>query len=965
MKIMFFPFLLLLWAGCQSNDTVEAAAPQPVLTLELSDEMTINVKKDAIVRKVNVTTNISDWVIVPQEAATNGWCVANIEKAEKVNKLSFDIRQNDEVKERSALFTVSGTGVKDQVITLVQLGSAPVLRCMTTSKKLDNKDQSFQVEIVSNVPYQVASGTNWLERITSRAMVTDTVVFQVKENKLFDVRRDTIWVVEESERNNKLMFSIPVEQAGMTLTDDLFPGDKKLKVNNVVLTRGNTYASETAAMTIDGNYQTQYSSSKTVLGDSVILDYTLEAGIQRVDYIKLIQRANGDANSTFSQGSIWYKSLSVPEWTLAKVFNVSQGVHVEVNVGLAKPTEIRVCIRSHKGGGVALGEFECFESANVGDLTLDAAYFSDDVFSVLKPGTTIADLERITNPYVRSVANELIKGIYAREFRSRTYKACEDPGTVAQKLKIASRSEYDNPMGIYFKKNGRYIVFVGEKGDAQVELCIKDFRSGGGSASYKLKTGLNAVEPSVDGNGYIRYWREDYATAPAVNVHVFFGDEIGFWDKRVGHDNNDWKRVLTLAGKCASEQNITNAMFDVLGYRIQLINTVDAFKQYCPADVENLVMWHDSIMSIEYRMMGFYKYNAVPYNRTLAARSWGGLPNWGGSAAWFPNTEKEMLDPTSLRNASWVFGHELGHGNQIRPNMHMAGWGETTNNNYNQYVQYLVGNKLDLRLDHERTSRKQGDPESVIGGRFNAYLNEAHVVKEPYLTQEGPDYVKGSMNGTGLRGDHFVKCVPLWQLTLYFMIAGEGNDWYRPDFWADVNWGAIQDNSSGLSNGARYVNFMKRCIEASDLNLAPFFERMGLLREVDRSIDDYAVGQVTITKADVEAVKALGSTKPMPSSPVISYISANSVKAFNTQSPVNGSFNQGIVSNGATKKISHSVWKNVVVFETYKGEVLVDIAMVGTGSADQSSTHVRYPEGSTRIEAVAWDGRPTLVFGTR
>lgn len=221
------------------------------------------------------------------------------------------------------------------------------------------------------------------------------------------------------------------------------------------------------------------------------------------------------------------------------------------------------------------------------------------------------------------------------------------------------------------------------------------------------------------------------------------------------------------------------------------------------------------------------------------------------------------------------------------------------------------------------------------------------------------------MNGTGLRGDHFVKCVPLWQLTLYFMIAGEGNDWYRPDFWADVNWAAIQDNRTGLSNGERYVNFMKRSIEASGYNLAPFFEQMGLLRVIDRSIDDYAVGQVTITQADVDEVKALGAAKPMPSSPVISYISANSVDAFKNRRAVSGTFNQGVTTNGATKSILHSVWRNVVVFETYKGDDLVDIAMVGTGSSDNSSTHVRYPEGSTRIEAVGWDGERALVFGTR
>ena len=37
--------------------------------------------------------------------------------------------------------------------------------------------------------------------------------------------------------------------------------------------------------------------------------------------------------------------------------------------------------------------------------------------------------------------------------------------------------------------------------------------------------------------------------------------------------------------------------------------------------------------------------------------------------------------------------------------------------------------------------------------------------------------------------------------------------------------------------------------------------------------------------------------------------------------------------------------------------------MVGTDSKDNSSTTVTYPEGSTRIEAVSWDGKRTLVYG--
>ena len=44
---------------------------------------------------------------------------------------------------------------------------------------------------------------------------------------------------------------------------------------------------------------------------------------------------------------------------------------------------------------------------------------------------------------------------------------------------------------------------------------------------------------------------------------------------------------------------------------------------------------------------------------------------------------------------------------------------------------------------------------------------------------------------------------------------------------------------------------------------------------------------------------------------------------------------------------------------------LVRATMVGTDSKDNSSTTVTYPEGSTRIEAVSWDGKRTLVYGKR
>lgn len=49
----------------------------------------------------------------------------------------------------------------------------------------------------------------------------------------------------------------------------------------------------------------------------------------------------------------------------------------------------------------------------------------------------------------------------------------------------------------------------------------------------------------------------------------------------------------------------------------------------------------------------------------------------------------------------------------------------------------------------------------------------------------------------------------------------------------------------------------------------------------------------------------------------------------------------------------------------YRGGKLVGIAMAGTGSADNASTLVQDPAGATRVGAMAWDGKRTLVCGQR
>ena len=137
------------------------------------------------------------------------------------------------------------------------------------------------------------------------------------------------------------------------------------------------------------------------------------------------------------------------------------------------------------------------------------------------------------------------------------------------------------------------------------------------------------------------------------------------------------------------------------------------------------------------------------------------------------------------------------------------------------------------------------------------------------------------------------------------------------------------------------------------------------VKPIDKDMDDYSRAQLTITEEQCREVVKYASRYPKPASPVIYYLSAHSVDAFRKRLPVDGVYGKGLSFGKDKCTVSHEYWKNVAVFETYKGDELTYVSMVGTDSPDRSTTLLRFPEGSTRIEAVSWDGKRTLVYGKR
>lgn len=319
---------------------------------------------------------------------------------------------------------------------------------------------------------------------------------------------------------------------------------------------------------------------------------------------------------------------------------------------------------------------------------------------------------------------------------------------------------------------------------------------------------------------------------------------------------------------------------------------------------------------------------------------------------------RQAADEKIIREYIWGPAHEFGHVNQIRPGLKWLGTTEVTNNVYSALVSYHYTGKISLETEncYIDTSHRE------LGGRMNCFLTYGIAHGQPWMFQFGQDKMTGYAE-TG--GDHIVKLCPLWQLMLYYRLS-DGASWQKHDWYADVAQIVRETDDANFTNGQHQLNFMRNTMDVIGEDLTDFFIKAGMLKPIDKTFDDYGVGTITITEEDVAELVDYAKKYPKPASPVIYYISSQSLPAYVNRLPVQGTFGAGITDNGNdTFTISHNIWKNVAVFETYRGETLDRVAMVGTDSPDRSTTLVRYPAGSTRIEAVAWDGTRTLVYGSR
>lgn len=727
-------------------------------------------------------------------------------------------------------------------------------------------------------------------------------------------------------------------------TEDI-DGDQQIKVNSGQADQ--FQPNESIERSWDGDMNTLYHSPWVGTKLPVTLEYRFK-GPEDVDYIVYKPRLDAE-NGLFGEFELFVATEAEPEFTKVGDFDFQLSgspSSIVFDERIEGATKFKFSVKTGGNDFVSCAEMEFCRYGTGNDMTAYADLFADEVLSELKPGVTRAKIEQMDNAFFRTVALSLLEETYDKEFRVQDYEPYPTVKETAQVLKTSGYNPFENPTGIYFSSGSDVVVVMGDTGGENLSLRIHNFANNS-DETFVLHKGINKLHVKNSGLGYVSYYTSGWKSAKPVKIHIASGKVNGYFDI-TKHTAADWSRLINGA---------VSTYFDLKGERVNLAFTTQDLRDYC-SDGYELTQVYDEVVAMQHEIMGLAKYGLRPKNHMFGRTVESGYFADGMGIGIAKDAMRQAVDVKTIREYIWGPAHEFGHVNQIRPGLKWLGTTEVTNNVYSALVSYHYTKKISLETEKCRI-----DPNTTeLGGRMNCFLTYGVARGEPWMFQFGQDKMTGYAE-TG--GDHIVKLCPLWQLMLYYRLS-DGASWQKRDWYADVAQIVRETDDAAFSNGQHQLNFMRNTMDVIGEDLTDFFIKAGMLTPIDKTFDDYGVGTITITEEDVDELVEYAKRYPKPASSAIYYLSSQSLPAYVNRLAVQGTFGAGITDNdNDTFTVSHNIWKNVAVFETYRGEILDRVAMVGTDSPDRSTTLVRYPAGSTRIEAVAWDGTRTLVYGSR
>ena len=594
---------------------------------------------------------------------------------------------------------------------------------------------------------------------------------------------------------------------------------------------------------INTQYHSQYIGKKFVVSAENPAELTFDfKKVKCIDYLEYVPRQAGE-NGIVLEAEIYVKTATDKDYRLYEhcewKFNYNTK-RVVFKGGLQKPVSIKFRILKGVGdfGSCAEMKFMKEEKEN-----LDISVFADDLLTTLKPQTTKADIKKIKQPLLRQLAQELLQGTYATDYRVASYECYNHPVLLAKEWRTPNKhyDQFQGVTGIVIKPGKHLVMASGIPDSVSAYMNVvawyteKEVHGKGPDqaeiTTQKLHNGINIInyDRKLEGLAYISYFSKGYADAnPPIRVHFVGGTVNGYLtpDK-----TNEQMHQMTATAPYR--------LIDVLSKKVHAVWPTDGLHEHCKADdgvspgYRQYMNILDTLMTWEQRLVGLEKYGRIPRNRTLLSTSFFypalcstplGISIPIKKQQRYVNCQKILKDDSET---VWGMSHEWGHQHQINPFFCWAGIREVSNNLNSYYNVMHMGYKYEQLQEEKRKGMEEG---------IRHYLEDD--------TEDCLFEVKNIY-------DHaFERLGPFVRLCNFFM-----NEGGKPDFLPDL-YEALR-HSEVKSKGGNIVpyvlNFIRTASDVSGYNLLPYFLQFGFLRAKDFWLNDYGIATYKLSQEEIDA----------------------------------------------------------------------------------------------------------------
>ena len=560
--------------------------------------------------------------------------------------------------------------------------------------ELNFTDTTVYVPVLSNqAELKIQSDVDWI----TPTLENKRLKLVVKANPNSVDRNANVTV---ASANGKMTRTLPVSQVRESLAE-FVPTDDKVSAASATATAGSGAANqggEGIERTLDGNKNTLWHSPYNKGGFPFTLVYKFN-GVDKIDYLRYVPRPAGETNGNFEEVDVYVKCEGDADFKKVYTGNwkgSSTPKDVIFTNGLNKPKEIKLVVKSGKNNFASCAEME-FYKKKANDPNTEI--FADNLWTSLKEGTTQADIDALTNPYCKFVAQQLLnnKDTFLKG-RVGTYTCRTSPQTLSALWNTPGKL-YDQLQGVTGININKGIHGIAVEGLPEgVDLTLKVVAwfakeldaegKGGGPAEYAfpLKNGINTIEynSEYDGLAYVAYYSDetpvDHTKYPDIKVHFINGSVNGYLSP--DRTNEELDEVL---------KNAKNRCIDLVGSKVHSIWQTSGMLNHCKAldgtskgyvQFMNLL---DTLVDWEHQLLGLKKYKREPDNRTMAYVNYTYYMFQGyyGVSFMYDQEPRVLNCKGMMKNDGdgiWGLSHEWGHQHQMQPYFCWAGLSESSNN---------------------------------------------------------------------------------------------------------------------------------------------------------------------------------------------------------------------------------------------------------------------------------------------